>query len=432
MYSRGSTGSEWEGARLLDYDTTEHRMSRDAVRGGRASGKETMARSRYQDGCLFTRGKRRKMWVIRWRENVLRPDGSLARVQRCETLGPVSLVTRQKARAILQDRVRAMNQGLHRPQATITFADFVRTEWRPNAELALKRSSVRYYNYELEKRIFPALGSVALCDLSRGQIEECLSNLRQKGYAVSTLRGVRATFSTVLRAAVERGYLEKNPAHGIRIREADTKPARRFYSLTQVRQLLMELTEPCRTVVYVAVLSGLRIGEILALRWKRVDLLQNTIEVAETFSDGQFGSPKTRSSERVIPMSSCLCEILKSQRAGAHSTAPDDLVFCTLKGTPLNPKNLYNRELAPACDRIKQPRVSWHSFRHTHATMLGDVGASLKTAQAQLGHSDLETTLNIYTHAIPDSQRDAVERVSGILFSNVLKLGADAKTARPN
>lgn len=95
-------------------------------------------------------------------------------------------------------------------------------------------------------------------------------------------------------------------------------------------------------------------------------------------------------------------------------------MFRTSKGTPLNPKNLYNRELAPACDQIGLPRVSWHSFRHTHATLLGDVGGSLKTAQALLGHSDMETTLNTYTHAVPDSQRTAVERVAGVLFSDVL------------
>ena len=99
----------------------------------------------------------------------------------------------------------------------------------------------------------------------------------------------------MLQAAVDRGYLEKNPAHGIRIRETNARPQRRFYSPVQVRQLFTELTEPCRTVVLLAVLTGMRIGEILALRWKRVDLLRNTIEVAETFSDGQFGSPKTRS-----------------------------------------------------------------------------------------------------------------------------------------
>ena len=100
-------------------------------------------------------------------------------------------------------------------------------------------------------------------------------------------------------------------------------------------------------------------------------------------------------------------------------------MFRTFKGTPPSAKNLYNRELAPACDQIGQPRVSWHSFRHTHATLLGDTGGSLKTAQALLGHSDLETTLNLYTHAIPDSQRTAVERVAGVLFSDVLNSASE-------
>jgi YD repeat-containing protein len=83
----------------------------------------------------------------------------------------------------------------------------------------------------------------------------------------------------------------------------------------------------------------------------------------------------------------------------------------------------YNRALAPTCDRIKLRRVSWHSFRHTNATLLGEVGESIKTAQAILGHSDLETTLNTYMHAIPDSQRRAVGPVAGVLFPDVPKSG---------
>jgi integrase len=71
--------------------------------------------------------------------------------------------------------------------------------------------------------------------------------------------------------------------------------------------------------------------------------------------------------------------------------------------------------------------VSWHSFRHGHGTLLGDVGESLKTAQSILGHSDLETTLNIYIHAIPDSQRRAVERVARVLFPDVPKFSSDPK-----
>jgi integrase len=180
------------------------------------------------------------------------------------------------------------------------------------------------------------------------------------------------------------------------------------------------------------VLTGLRIGEILALRWKRVDLLRGTIEVAETYSDGEFGSPKTRSSNRVIPVSGLLRTLLESHKASTNCRAPDDLVLCTPSGKPLNQKNLYNRVLAPACDRIKQPRVSWHSFRHTHATLLTEVGESIKTAQALLGHSDLGTTLNTYAHVIPDSQRRAVERVAGVLFSNVLESEENAQSGKTN
>jgi integrase len=142
-----------------------------------------------------------------------------------------------------------------------------------------------------------------------------------------------------------------------------------------------------------AVLTGMRIGEILALRWNRPDFLRGHIEVSETYSNGKFGTPKTRSSRRVIPMSSALRGAFETHRADCIRTMPQDLVFCTAKGTPLSPKNLYNRVLAPACDSAKLPRVSWHSFRHGNATLLGEVGESIKTAQAILGHSDIETTL---------------------------------------
>lgn len=78
--------------------------------------------------------------------------------------------------------------------------------------------------------------------------------------------------------------------------------------------------------------------------------------------------------------------------------------------------------LRPTCKRLGLPPVTWHSFRHTHATLLGEVGESLRTAQAILGHSDLKTTLNVYTHPIPESQRRAVDKLAAILFPNVPKL----------
>jgi integrase len=128
---------------------------------------------------------------------------------------------------------------------------------------------------------------------------------------------------------------EKEPAHGIRIREADTKKEWRFYSPAEIRLLLAALVGPCRSVVSMAIQTGMRIGEILALRWKRVDLLNGTLEVAETYSSGEFGSPKTRSSCRIIPISSNLRAELEAQRARVGNAGPDELVFQTTSGTPL-------------------------------------------------------------------------------------------------
>jgi len=162
-------------------------------------------------------------------------------------------------------------------------------------------------------------GSCSLCEVNRAQIESLLSKLRQKGHASGTLRGVRTTFSTVLQSALDRGYLDGNAAHGIGIRTTGVKPEARFYTPAQVRMLLIELSEPCRTVVTVAVLTGMRIGEILALRWKRVDLPRNTLEVAETYLFGR----RVRNSENAQQPSRASDQGKSSRSARSASFRPE-------------------------------------------------------------------------------------------------------------
>jgi integrase len=388
-----------DGGRTLSFDTGK---------GGRATERRPVARPHYQKGSIKALGKNK--WRIRWRIYVVNQDGTVRSIRCAETLRDK---TKSEALEILQARLNEAKQQQREPQVTMPLSEFVKLAWKPNAALRHRKSSMRIYSSNLDNYILPVLGEFPLRDIRRSDIESCLSRLQRKDYAVSTLRNVRATISTVLEAAVSDKYIGDNPAHGIRIREADSKREPRYFRPREVRKLLLKLEDPCRTVVLVAVSTGLRIGEILALRWRRIDLLQNTIEVAETYSNGEFGPPKTRSSRRTIPISTSLVDVFRRLRP--RNCEPEQLVFATLKGTPLNPKNLYNRQLAPACDAIELPRVSWHSFRHTHATLLHEVGESLKTAQSLLGHSDLETTLGVYTHAIPDSQRRAVERVAEVL-----------------
>src|SRR5579864_2813486 len=211
--SRGWTVSEPEGARMLDLG---YRLSRGAGKGGRANGKENMARPRYQDGSLTVRGTRKKVWVARWREDVIREDGTMARTHRRVVLGAVNELSRREAMTMLQGRVSEVNQGRRRAIPTMTLAKFTCEHWQAGVLLALKPSSVRYYQYQLEKYILPALGSCRICDVSRARIQAFLLERKREGYSNSTIHGIRTTLGKVLEVAVESGYFDHNPAHGIK------------------------------------------------------------------------------------------------------------------------------------------------------------------------------------------------------------------------
>jgi integrase len=399
-------------------------------KGARTDRKESVIRRRYQRGCLFIRGN---VWVARWREDVIAPDGTPRRDLRWQVLGPLhEIPNKREARKILDSLLRPINQGRQLPQSTMLFEQFVREKWNPAVLPTLRAGSARYYSIQLRCHLLPEFRARRLCDITRVEVQCFLAEKRKQGLSGSTVHGIRTALSKVLQAAVEWNFLEQNPARGIRIGDRTPKTERLYLNPQEVLRLLSSLPEPCRTVVLVAVLTGMRIGEILALRWKNLDLLRGSIQIRETVSEGIFGAPKTRSSRRDVPMSEPVRKAFEVQRGQSRQTGSGDLVFATRKQTPLNPKNLLRRILRPTCDALELPAITWHSFRHTHATLLGETGESLRTAQAILGHSDLETTLNVYTHAIPESQRRAVAKVAVILFADVRKIAAPTENQKVN
>jgi integrase len=373
-------------------------MAGDTEKGWRANTPQEvcMARRRYQEGNLFTRGKRRKVWVLRWWEDSIRPDGSLGRVRRSEVLGLVAEIrTRRQARKLAEAKLRPINQGRHRPQSSIPLERFMREHWEPAVAPLLKPGTRRFYGVTLRTHVLPAFGKRPLSDLHRGEIQAFLVEKRRQGLSSSSTHGIRNALSKVLRTAVEWGYLEHNPARGIRLGERVPVRERVFLSPPEVLRLLAVLPEPCSTLVRLAVLTGLRIGELLALRWKNLDLERGMICVRASVSEGRFGSPKTKSSRRDVPMSESVSQAFLDQHGRSRQKEPEALVFASRNQTPLNPKNLLRRVLQPACGKAGLPRVDWQSFRHTHATLLSEAGESLRTAQALLGHSDLKTTLTV-------------------------------------
>ena len=106
---------------------------------------------------------------------------------------------------------------------------------------------------------------------------------------------------------------------------------------------------------------------------------------------------------------------------GTIGSKPDDLIFPSRKGTALRRNNLLRRVLYPACDKIGIQRIGWHGLRHLHSTLQSEAGVPMKVVQAQMGHADLETTLTIYTHVVPGSQRRAVGKLEELIFPNFPK-----------
>jgi integrase len=215
---------------------------------------------------------------------------------------------------------------------------------------------------------------------------------------------------------MEWGYVQENPAQGVRLPACIAQRQPVALTSEQVRLLIGALREPYKSMVLVAVLSGLRRGELFALRWGAVDVERKVIHVRESVYEGCFDTPKTRSSFRQVPMGESLLEIFLRRRP---ECAPSSgLVFPNRKGNPLCPRNILKREIHPACRKLGLSKVGWHDLRHTSATLLHE-REPLRVAQAILGHSDLQTTLG-YTHVLPGWQRQAIERLEReVLFPNV-------------
>jgi integrase len=109
---------------------------------------------------------------------------------------------------------------------------------------------------------------------------------------------------------------------------------------------------------------------------------------------------------------------LRDRKANLNFAKADDLVFRSRSGTAIRPDNVLKRFIYPACDRLKMPRAGWHTFRRTHATLLNENGENPKTTQAILGHSDLETTMHHYIHAVPQTMFEAEERLAVSLMDS--------------
>jgi len=263
--------------------------------------------------------------------------------------------------------------------------------------------------------------------------------------AQETKDKIKDVLSSILSSAVEYGFLVKNPVDGVKLphtpirtssqhnRKLGGKTTKPFITPEQFIALLELIQEPYATMVYVAIYSGLRVSELIGLRWE--DVHENSITVDERYCRGDWDVPKSDASNATIGVEPCvigriqrlkaLTVQVRAGRAVRHfkvvkSAYPEDLVFQSVwKGVPMRDNNILVRFIKPAARKLGIGFVNWRCLRTSYGTWMADSGAHPKDVQAQMRHSRFGTTMDIYAQIVPESQQIAVRRMGAAVANRI-------------
>ena len=388
-----------------------------AGRARRAGNGENMQR-RFQSGCLFKRGKRRKVWVARWREPQKMADGSMGTVQRSEIVGAVADLSKGAAQRLLVDKLAPVNSGTVRAASVATFKDYA-AEWETGVLCSYRTSTRKFYRTVLDRWLLPQWSEWRLADIRLMDVRKWLSSYAAT-YATSVVKHMRATLSKMLSDAVETGLIDHNPAKGFRTPRG--KAVKRAAALTpeQVAVVISRLQEPLRTAARLVSILGMRQSELAGLRSCDLDFLSKAITVSQSRYRGHTGETKNEGSTRVLPMPATTEAPLRMLAETCGN--PEGLLFCAPSGRPLNFDNVTRDVFRPLADAAKIPRFTWRSFRRAVSTQMHRGGVPLKVLQGILGHADPQVTIGIYTEATFEDMRAAVTGLENELFPSVPNL----------
>ena len=364
-----------------------------------------MGFKRYQRGSVYKSGKRGKqVWVGMCREDVPNADGGFNRRQRKVKLGTMTEIP-NRAQAL--ERLSVLM--LQKPTTRLAFTDLVE-KWKAAVVPTLKDSTAANYQYNLERYLVPAFGSREIASITRFDVEMFLVE-KSKACSRNTLRGMRAALHGVLSWAVDHEWLPKNACSGVKLPMAGKREERPKITAEQVASLVAHVPEPVATLILFVAVTGVRIAEAVGIKWSDFD--GDVLHIQRRIYERREGTPKTRSSDRHIPIPATLLRRLQTLGEG-------EWIFRTSAGTPLDPKNAMNRHLRPAATALGIKLGGWHSFRHAFSTKLLRK-YPVKVVSEILGHSDIETTLSIYQHPEVEDRRAPLNEMATQLLPDVTK-----------
>ena len=322
------------------------------------------------------------------------------------------------ARAKQFDRKRDADAFLHQVEAEkvrgelidprlgkITLADWV-SRWFPTVT-SVRPTTQSRNEICLRLYVLPRFGKVALASLDRTSMREWITELDAAGLAPATIHKTVQILAKALRAAQEDRLVTHNPAEHLPLPKIERQEMR---SLThaEVQTLAAAIDPRYRAFILLASYGGLRLGEMLALRWSRVDLDNRRVRVAETLTDLNghfaFGPPKTRAAIRTITIPPFVCEALAEHSLGLR--VADELVLRSPEGAPVRASLFRRRFWVPAINVAGLAPLRVHDLRHTAVSLWIAEGANPKQVAVRAGHTSVSVVLDRYGHLYPQHDDD--------------------------
>jgi integrase len=346
--------------------------------------------------------------------------------RRWETIGP----NLHEARRVLAERMWERRNGKFRlKRQPITMKEFA-AKWDEDyvsVQIRLgrmKESSAESCRSRLRLHIVPFFGPMRLDEITLPYVREFMKALLAKELSPKTVLNAMVVLKEMFKHAVQWGYLDANPAQYAERPRAEDQEMQ-ILTPPEIRRLLDAADEPVRTLLLCAVLTGMRRGELLGLRWEDIDLEGHRIFVRRALWRGKFVTPKSRRSRRTIDLAPTLRAALAKLPSRFHGV----LVFCRTDGAPINPDTFAQRDWPRALRRAGLRRIRFHDLRHTYASLLIAQGAHPKYIQAQLGHASIQTTLDRYGHLMPDAHAAEARKLDRLVFGETGRASAARVTA---
>ncbi|MBT2644773.1 site-specific integrase [Bacillus sp. ISL-41] len=354
--------------------------------------------------------------------------------------------TKQEAEEFAATLIHELNQGTYLEETDKTFSDFAK-EWLPVYSEAkdVKPGTIRVREHEISK-LLPYFSQLKLKDITRKMYQDALNDLKDKGYSDSTREGINRTGRMIFRKALELELIKKDPTEFAYVKkdkktieQLEEEELPKYLEKEELALFLKTAKEHGLEHDYLVYLilsyTGIRVGELVALKWKDIDFVNHTVSITKTYYNPrnnaleyQLVTPKTRKSRRKIIVDEEVIDALKEHKKVQERVIDrlgdayynQDFIFSKMErhyGYPIVIKNVRDRMKRLLRMAGLNKDLTPHSLRHTHTSLLAEAGVSLEQIMDRLGHTDDQITKNVYLHVTQEMKKEASQKFSELMRS---------------